>query len=230
VRAARRWLPVFVLALLGASTAQAQTSLLGRVVGVTAGNGLRVQLEDGARVQVVLAYLAIPRDDQPYAARAHAVLRAQLLDQAVNVRPVGVQGEGYVRALVYVRGQNFNEDFLRRGHAWANPLDAPPGTWYGLQAAAQAAGVGLWAAEAPVHPVEWGTVRRDAESMVSGEGRLARDVTSEQWRRVLIGDRRTRRYLPFGCRAWTAIPQTEVAVFVSSKAAESEGFRPAPCP
>jgi endonuclease YncB( thermonuclease family) len=221
---------LFGLALV-ASAAHAQTALLGRVVGVTPGNSLLVQLEDGARVQAVLAYLAIPRDDQPYASRAHAVLRAQLLDQPVNVRPVGVQGTGYVRALLYVRGQNFNEDFLRRGHAWANPLDSPPGTWYGLQAAAQADGVGLWAAaEAPVHPVEWGTVRGDAEGFLSGQGRIARQVTPEQWRRVLIGDRRTKRYLPFGCRAWTEIPQAEVAVFVSPKAAASEGFRPSPCP
>jgi endonuclease YncB( thermonuclease family) len=226
-----RWAAAVVLvaSFSVAPAVNAQTAVLGRVVGVTAGNSLLVQLEDGSRVQVILAYLAIPRDDQPHAARAAEVLRAQLSGQAINLRPVGRPGDGFIRALVYVRGNNFNQDFVRRGHAWINPFEQPPNGWYGVQAAAQAAGAGLWADPGPVHPAEWQIAKRDAEHFNDTMGRSQDTVKPEQWKRVLVGDKRTKRYVPFTCRAWTRIPERDVMPFVSVKAAEAAGFRPTAC-
>jgi hypothetical protein len=71
--------------------------------------------------------------------------------------------------------------------------------------------------------------KRDAQHFSASMTRPHADVKPEQWKRVLVGDKRTKRYVPFTCRAWTRISERDVMPFVSAKAAEAAGFRAAVC-
>jgi len=203
---------------------------LWRVESITSSNSLVARDSQGLRRQIILAYLSIPSGRQPYADRAADVLRAQLVGQQVNVRPVGRQGKDFVSALVYVGSNNFNEDFLRRGHAWVNPLQDPPPQWRRVEAAARATRAGLWASPDPVHPVDWETSQRQAVGVRGTLDRLAADEPAHaRMKNTFIGSRSAKVYYPFSCAPWMDLANRDVVVFTTSRGAKASGFRAVPC-
>lgn len=215
------------LAAMGVSSSAAG---LWRVVSVTPSNSLIVADPQGERSQVVLAYLSMPSGRQPYADRAAAVLRAQLVGRDVNLRPVGRQGDAYTSALLYVNGNNFNEDFLRRGHAWVNHLQNPPAQWRRIERAAQATGAGLWATERPVHPIDWDIAENSADRLVRGLDQVAADKQAHaRMYKTFVANRSTKLYYPFGCPRWMQIPNRDIVIFTSAPSAQSEGYRAGAC-
>jgi endonuclease YncB( thermonuclease family) len=215
---------------LAAPSVSGSAAGLWRVVSVTPSNSLIVANPQGERSQVVLAYLSIPSGRQPYADRAAAVLRAQLVGRDVNLRPVGRQGDAYTSALLYVNGNNFNEDFLRRGHAWVNHLQNPPAQWRRIERAAQATGAGLWATERPVHPIDWDIAKNSADRLVRGLDQVAADKHAHaRMYKTFVANRSTKLYYPFGCPRWMQIPDRDIVIFTSAPGALSEGYRPGAC-
>jgi hypothetical protein len=218
------------LLLIFSLSANAGTAKIGKVVYVTPRNGIVVDFIDGTRQQVVLAYLSIPFGQMPYADRAHQVLQSQLLGRQVNVRPVGRQGTDYISGLVYVGSQNFNEDFLRRGHAWVNHLQRPPPQWHRIEAAANQSNVGLWTTDSPTHPIDWEMHRRHAELVSKGLTIVSEDPDSpELFANAFVGDRAAKRYYDFTCAQWTQIPNRQLRLFTTVQSAEADGFVKAPC-
>ena len=112
-------LPLLACAL----PARSQTAALWHVEGITPSNSLVTVDQQGVRRQLVLAYLSIPAGRQPYADRAAKVLRAQLVGQQIDVRPVGRQGQDYVSALVYVGSNNFNDISFGSNHTGIGDTD-----------------------------------------------------------------------------------------------------------
>lgn len=215
---------------VAATSASGGGAGLWRVVSVTPSNSLIVADPTGERSQVVLAYLSIPSGRQPYADRAAAVLRAQLVGRDVNLRPVGRQGDAYTSALLYVNGNNFNEDFLRRGHAWVNHLQNPPSQWRRIERAAQATRAGLWATEQPVHPIDWDIAESSADRLVRGLDQVAADKQAHvRMYKTFVANRSTKLYYPFGCPRWMQIPNRDIVIFTSAPSAQSEGYRPGAC-
>ena len=219
-------LPLLACAL----PARSQTAALWHVEGITPSNSLVTVDQRGVRRQLVLAYLSIPAGRQPYADRAAKVLRAQLVGQQINVRPVGRQGQDYVSALVYVGSNNFNEDFLRRGHAWVNPLANPPPQWRRIEAAARATRAGLWATPNPVHPVDWETSQKQAINVRGTLDRIANDEEAQKrMRSTFVGSRSAKVYYPFSCAPWLELDNRDVVVFTTARGAQASGFRALPC-
>jgi hypothetical protein len=221
---------VLVALCLAAMGVSGSAAGLWRVVSVTPSNSLIVANPQGERSQVVLAYLSIPSGRQPYADRAAAVLRAQLVGRDVNLRPVGRRGDAYTSALLYVNGNNFNEDFLRRGHAWVNHLQNPPSQWRRIERAAQATGAGLWATERPVHPIDWDIAENSADRLVRGLDQVAADKQAHvRMYKTFVANRSTKLYYPFGCPRWMQIPNRDIVIFTSAPSAQSEGYRAGVC-
>jgi len=219
-----------LLALMGAHPASSQTGAPWRVESVTSSNSLVTVDSQGVRKQLILAYLSIPSGRQPYADRAAQVLRAQLVGQQVNVRPVGRQGQDYVSALVYVGSNNFNEDFLRRGHAWVNPMQDPPPQWRRIEAAARATRSGLWATANPVHPIDWETSQKQAVNVRGTLDRIANDEAAQKrMRSTFVGSRSAKVYYPFSCAPWLELGNRDVVVFTTARGAQASGFRAIPC-
>ena len=221
---------IVLFTLLLSVQAVAGTANIGKVVYITPKNGLVVDFIDGSRQQVVLAYLSIPFGEMPYADRAHQILRAQLLGKQVNVRPVGRQGEDYISGLVYLGGNNFNETFLRRGHAWVNHLQRPPPQWSRIEASANLSSLGLWSTDAPMHPIDWDSHRRQSQFFADGLSIVANDPdTPELLSKAFIGDRSAKQYFEFSCPKWTDIPDHEIRIFTSVASAEADGFVKGSC-
>jgi len=225
-----RWNLALLAVFLPMALANGQASTIWRVEAVSPRNSLICVDDDGARRQVVLAYLSIPAGSQPYADRAAQVLRAQLVGKDVNVRPVGRQADGYVSALVYVGTHNFNHDFLRRGHAWLNHLQQPPSQWRKIEAAAREERAGLWATVDPVHPIDWEASQRQARDGRGTLDRMAADKDAQQRvRATFVGSRSAKTYYPFDCAPWLELDNRDIVIFTSARGAQAAGYRAVSC-
>lgn len=224
---------VFILALPPTAVAQqAAPPFFAKVKGVTERNSLVVVDEQGNARQVVLAFLSIPFGDQPYSTRARAVLQAQLTDRRVSVRPIGEPHEGYVLGLVYVGDENFNLDFLSRGHSWLDPMQVANPTWLTVQQRARSDGRGLYADPRAIHPQQW----QSEEKTVSLVSRALDSVNEQQSvssriRSTFVGHRTRREFVPFSCVAsWKQWPQRELVPLLTVAGAEDSGFKRINCP
>lgn len=203
-----------------------------KVLAVTAANSLIVQPEGGERTQVVLAFLSIPVGEQPYSKRAHAILRAQLLNRRVSVRPIGEPNDDYVLGIVYVGKENFNLDFLSRGHAWVDHFQMSHPAWMSAQQAARAAGRGLYADPQAMHPLDWVSEMKKAKVVVGMTETMKNDpAIQDMFDRTFVGHRGEKVFVSTRCLGlWATWPRAALVAFTTTAGAEDNGYRQVPCP
>lgn len=156
---------LFLLALLPASTAAAQTHLPGTITSVVDGDTVRVQLDAGPIVTVRLTGIDTPETKHPskpvqcFGVEASAKTAELLpIGSAVGLERDVQDQDRYGRTLAYVwrDGVMVNEQLVAEGYALT--LTIPPNVKYAetFAAAAQTArdgGLGLWSACADI-PLE----------------------------------------------------------------------------
>lgn len=202
-----------------------------KVEEITRSNSLIVVPDGGSRTQVVLAFLTIPMLNQPYGARAHDILKAQLLNRRVSVRPIGKPLDDYVLGLVYVRDNNFNLDFLQRGHAWLDVYQINHKAWRAAQAAARASGRGLYADPHAMHPLQWKTELDNAKRVhaIAAEaqqsGSFDKTINS-----TFVANRTDKTYVSTTCiKVWTQWPRRDWLPMTTEKGASANGYTRADC-
>lgn len=220
----------FVFAIASAS-GSAAPPFFGQVVSVTESNSLVISRDSGDRVQVVLAFLSIPLGDQPYADRAHRILRAQLLGRRVSVRPLGSGDPRYILGLVYVGDQSFNLDFLSRGHAWVDYHQVSHPAWLGAQNRAKTLGLGLYADPAAKHPREWATDMTEVSRLLSATDSMSSDADfAAALLSIFVGNRTTREFVSMHCFAlWSTWPTSDLVPHLTFAGAEDSGYSQIPC-
>jgi len=199
----------------------------GTVVEISRANSLMVKQEGGEFTQVTLAFLSIPVGNQPYAHRAHQILEAQLLNRRVSIRPIGAPDSPYTLGLVYVGNENFNLDFLRRGHAWVDYFQVSHPTWLTTQQRARAEKRGLYADPEATHPLEWQRQMVKATRVAHLAKEIAADTTyTDMMRKTFVGHRKDKIYVPFDCiETWATWSQIERVPLLTVAGAEDSGFR-----
>ena len=202
-----------------------------RVLEVTPANSLIVEVEGGARQQVVLAFLSIPKTDQPYGKRARQILEAQLKGRRISVRPMSEPEPEYVLGLVYIGQHNFNLDFLRRGHAWLDYYQVSHPAWSRAQQAARASQLGLYADPHATHPVEWSLEKKKAASIVQATDSMTSDPNlSAILATTYIGHRGDKTFVTANClNVWTQWPRASWVPITTLAGAAADGFRQLPC-
>ncbi len=202
-----------------------------KVLEVTRSNSLIVQADAGARQQVVLAFLSIPKLDQPYGQRARQILEAQLKGRRVSVRPIGEPKSDYVVGLVYVRQNNFNLDFLRRGHAWLDYYQISHPAWRQAQLAARASARGLYADPHAMHPIEWALELNKASSIANATGAMQTDEDfAAALATTFIGHREQKIYVAANClKVWSQWPRSAWIPITTTAGATSDGFQQIAC-
>ena len=202
-----------------------------KVESVTASNSLMVVRDGGDRVQVVLAFLSIPKLNQAYGKRAADILRAQLVGRRVSVRPIGEPKEPYVNGIVYVGENNFNLDFLRRGHAWLDYYQVAHPAWRRAQQSARAAGRGLYADPTAMHPIDWNNQLQQASRLFDVTSNMAKDPEINHiLANTYIGHRKDKVYVQADCYSvWANWPDTAWVPITTKAGAAADGYTEQPC-
>jgi len=202
-----------------------------KVEGVTVTNSLIVRKDGGDQQQVVLAFLSIPTLDQPYGERSNQVLQSQLLNRRVSVRPIGEAKDDYVLGLVYVRDNNFNLDFLQRGHAWLDFFQISHPAWKAAQASARASGRGLYADPNAMHPIPWKNQMDNARRLQTMTNEVATDpnITSVL-SNTFIGHRNEKTYVAASCfKVWSEWPKLAWVPITTREGAMADGYQELDC-
>lgn len=122
----------------------ATNPLTGRVVGVTDGDTLTV-LGDGHRpVKVRLAEIDTPESRQPWGKRAKQALSQKVFGKDVEVEVLDIDRYGRRVGRVRLGERDINREMVAEGHAWVYREYLRDRSLLDVEAAARAAGRGLW--------------------------------------------------------------------------------------
>lgn len=153
-----RWPALLFVCLLALPVQAAE--LVGRVVGVTDGDTLRVLVEQ-REVVVRLDQIDAPEKAQPFGQRSRQSLAELCFDQSVRVLTRGQDRYGRTIGTVFVGALDVNAEQVRRGMAWVFLRYLREPALLDIEREARAARRGLWADPAPVAPWEWRADQRE---------------------------------------------------------------------
>ena len=117
--------------------------LVGRVVRVTDGDTIRVEMPSGQLV-IRLDGIDAPESQQKGGAASGKALAELVGDKMVELAPVLQDRYDRLVAVVYLEGEDINAEMIRTGHAWAYRRYMRDASYCELEEAARDARRGLW--------------------------------------------------------------------------------------
>lgn len=124
----------------------------GRVVHVGDGDTLTIQLPDGERQRVRLAWIDAPESDQAYGEQAKEALDRKVYRREVTVQLVDRDQYGRIVGLVRLGDRDINSEMVAEGWAWNYRHYSHSRELAALEQAARDKRLGLWADEHPMPP------------------------------------------------------------------------------
>lgn len=182
-----------------------------RVVGVSDGDTLTVLKGDRTQVKIRLHGIDAPETGQDFGARAKQAASELAFGRVVTIRERERDRYGRTVAEVLLPdGRSLNREMVGRGLAWWYRKYAPADAELEqAEAAAKAAGRGLWGHPGAVPPWEW----RKGERGPGGKAA------------AIVGNRASRIYHTPGCPAVPRIAERNRVEFATEAEAEAEGYR-----
>ena len=147
------------LALVAASPHAVFTA---RVVKITDGDTISVQVEGKRSQKVRLVDIDTPEKDQPYGREARQALAALVANREVRIESRGADDYGRLLARVFVDELDVNAELVRRGAAWVFRKYSDDAKLLELEREARAEQRGLWALPASERIPPWHWRHRDA--------------------------------------------------------------------
>lgn len=200
------------LLLAVCAVAHAGDALVGKVIHIADGDTLTL-LSQGERFQVTLLGIDAPERGQPYGAESKRCLGELALGKTAHVVETERNTHGALVGRVRVGGLDVGAAMVERGCAWVHRDHRHDAAALGEEARAGRRQLGLWANAGAISPWEW----RDG---VRTTPREAGDV-----RGFVVGNSRTRLYHPPGCAHSAKVAGSERVLFLSTRAAEADGYR-----
>ena len=148
--------------LLGATPPATEHQLLGgTVTRVIDGDTIEVQLGK-RRIPVHLRGIDAPERGQPWSREATEALAQMVLNQDVDLEPLGLDDQNRRTTIVFVGEEEVGAAMVRDGHAWADRrhLSASDTELCELEADARERKAGLWALPARDRIAPWEYRRR----------------------------------------------------------------------
>ena len=147
---------IWICALLPACTTLVDDSIIGRVVGVTDGDTIKV-LVDKRELKIRLYGIDCPESKQAFGTRARQFTSALAFSKTVTVLPRGKDRYGRTLGTVMLPdGRNLNYAIVGNGFGWWYEQYAGKETQLkALQEKARKKRVGLWRDKDPVPPWEF---------------------------------------------------------------------------
>lgn len=152
---------LLALALVGAEPHAVFTA---RVVKVSDGDTISVQIEGKDSQRVRLLGIDAPERDQPYAREARQALVKLVSGREVRLETEGADAYGRLLARIFVDGRDVNAELVRLGAAWVYRKYSDDAALLALEREARAAKRGLWALPASERVPPWAWRHPDAPS------------------------------------------------------------------
>lgn len=146
-----------ILLALALVAAEPHAVFEARVVKISDGDTISVQIEGKDSQKVRLLGIDTPERDQPYARESRQELVKLVSGREVRLETEGADAYGRLLARVYCEAVDVNAELVRLGAAWVYRKYSDDAKLLALEREARAAKRGLWALPASerVPPWEW---------------------------------------------------------------------------
>ncbi len=131
------------------------TTLMGKVVGITDGDTFRLFLADSSVVRIRIASIDCPERKQPFSTRAKQFTSDAIFSKQVRLAVQSKDRYGRYIAEVFYDQKNLGQELLRNGMAWHYVRYSSDPYLQQIEDGARAHKVGLWSAKDPIPPWEW---------------------------------------------------------------------------
>lgn len=133
----------------------ADTTMAGKVVGISDGDTFRLFLADSSVVKIRIAGIDCPERKQPFSNRAKQFTSDAIFSKQVQVAVQNKDRYGRYIAQVLYGQKDLGEELLRNGMAWHYRKYSSDNALQQMEDNARAAKVGLWSAKEPIAPWDW---------------------------------------------------------------------------
>ncbi len=141
--------------LLALPTFAADTTIVGKVVGVHDGDTLTLRTEDET-LKVRLSGIDTPELGQPFGNNAKQALSGMAFGKSVTISSTGKDRYGRTLGTVFSQDKgNVNAELIRMGMAWHYRRYSNSTAMQGFEDYARANKIGLWADSNPIAPWDW---------------------------------------------------------------------------
>lgn len=146
----------------------------GRVVGIADGDTLTLLTAEKRQVKVRLAEIDTPEKGQPYGNRSRQALAELVFQKQITVDVIDMDRYGRPVGRVFQGETDVNAEMVKRGAAWVYRKYVTDQSLFGIEDAAKAAKVGIWALSEvdQMPPWEWrrsgGTEGAPGDCLIKG--------------------------------------------------------------
>lgn len=223
-------LVIFISVIITGCTSDGSDELKAKVLSVTDGDTIKVQLQDGSEERVRMTLIDTPETKhprlgvQPFGKEASEFTTSKLTGKDVVLEKDVQERDQYGRLLAYVWVGDtlFNERLIEKGYARVAVF--PPNTKYvdpfnSVQKKAQAAGVGIWSIENYAQEDGYNTGASEKEDLASpGDSECKGQIKGNTNSKIY--------HLPSGAH-YDSVSEQNIVWFCSEGEAEAAGYRAA---
>ena len=124
----------------------------GKVVSIHDGDTITI-LQNKQQIKVRLFGIDAPEKKQPYGQKSKQFLSNLIAGRSVEIQEKGKDRYKRVLGIVYLDGQDINEQMVLNGYAWAYVKYSK--IYAGQELKARSQNLGLWQDKKPITPWEW---------------------------------------------------------------------------
>ena len=128
-------------------------AISGQVVKISDGDTITILTQERQQVKVRLYGIDAPEKKQPYGQKSKQFLSNLIAGRSVEIQEKGKDRYKRVLGIVYLDGQDINEQMVLNGYAWAYRKFSKKYTAQESKAKSQK--LGLWQSSDPIPPWEW---------------------------------------------------------------------------
>jgi micrococcal nuclease len=229
-----RKLPTLFLILsliISTNVYSSQSSFTGQTIDVADGDTITVLNQNNESVKIRLAGIDTPEGSQVYGNQAKQFVVSKVSGKRVRIVPDTIDQYGRTVALVFINGENLNEQIVANGNGWVYRKYCTAdfcNDWLKLEKTARDAQIGLWEEKNPQPPWEWRAEHRKGKGS-GGSGNVsvatssAAIITGAGGSIIYHGNRRSHVFHGPTCRDYNCKNCT--ARLVSYKEAVGAGYR-----
>ncbi len=158
-----------IFALVGAAAPAVAATLVGRVVGVTDGDTIKLLVGGRQQYKIRLGEIDAPESGQPFGRTSKRMLSDLIFGKTISVRVTDIDRYGRSVGVITLDRTNINADMVRQGGAWAYRRYMSDQRYVLWENEARQARRGLWRLQPDqiMPPWEWRAARRGGSQAVS---------------------------------------------------------------
>lgn len=211
-----------VAVFLLAASVFAQTTVTGKVVGISDGDTITVLLSGNRQLKVRLAGIDAPEKGQDYANSAKQALSSLVYGETVRLEGRKIDRYGRRVAKVIAGGEDVNLKLVQRGLAWhfkkyeSEQSLADRRLYAAAEMSARKARLNIWRYENPVAPWDYRAGTTSSPQVVT--------LASSHGGSV-IGNRNSMIYHLPSCPSYSKVAERNRVYFRTREEAEKAGYR-----